>query len=181
MLFRSSYIRIITPCRFDSMAVGVFFAYLKSAYPQFYSKKQNTLMMFFTGLILCICFDRSWITNATYTPWIILFYSILFSFGVGLIISFIENIKINNTVVAGGIGYISKVSYSLYLYHNFIFVQPITQFTHNASSETKVIFYILFWIFVFFVSYFTYTFIEKPFLRMREKKFPEKNDIIINH
>ena len=37
----NSYIRIITPCRFDSMAVGVFFAYLKSAYPQFYNKKQN--------------------------------------------------------------------------------------------------------------------------------------------
>jgi len=67
---------------------------------------------------------------------------------------------------------IGLISYSLYLWH-----YPVFAFARNAYTPNSYFYYSLIFIFIFFISWFSYFFIEKPF--RDTKKILDKNFIQI--
>lgn len=171
----NSSIRTIIPCRLDSLTLGVLMSYFKDKFYSVFSNRFNSFLMFLIGLFFCIYFDRTYLLTAPITPFVIMFHSLLFSFGVALLLPFLDSLKMRDSVLKSSILFISKISYSMYLYHNFIFAQPISQLVYDMNYAMKIYFYIIYWIFVISVSFFMFTFLEMPFLKIRDKYYPVKN------
>jgi peptidoglycan/LPS O-acetylase OafA/YrhL len=65
------------------------------------------------------------------------------------------------------IGYISRISYSLYLVNLCIVIQVIDKFYQPPTIVAAISVYVLFWILSFVLAGLLYYLIEKPFIKLR--------------
>jgi peptidoglycan/LPS O-acetylase OafA/YrhL len=65
------------------------------------------------------------------------------------------------------IGYISKISYSLYLVNLCIVIQVIDKFYQPPTMMAAISVYVLFWVLSFVLAGLLYYLIEKPFIKLR--------------
>jgi peptidoglycan/LPS O-acetylase OafA/YrhL len=162
--------------RFDSFMIGVILAYLKINYVSIFNKLNNKLIFFAAlfGLIGYLYLLNSnpdpiqYFDNSTALK--VFHYSIVSIF-IGLMIPgffFLSISGINNSigkVIHFVFTNISKLTYSLYLVHPLFYFVILT-FNPNYNK-------LLFFLFTFVSAIALYFLVEKPFLRLRDKKIQE--------
>ncbi len=137
-----------------------------SLYFFIYKKKSKNLILTITGYLLIII-SILFFNENTHHPSIITLLPIT---GTVLILAFSDSkfnqkgfLKLFNNVIFLKIG---LISYSLYLWH-----QPIYQFFNQIYFvDSKNFFKFLIFLFVIFISYFSYKFVELPFRRKNSFK-----------
>jgi peptidoglycan/LPS O-acetylase OafA/YrhL len=157
-------LRKIVLYRFDSIIFGVICACAYFYYP----KKWNSykFLFLFIGFILLIIFE---IGITIYPP----FY---FSLESLIIVCFLPYLSIfkefNLTILNFIFSFISKISYSLYLV-NLTIVQiifmPVLKKYVSFLYPVEYLQYIYFWVLTFIFAFLLNKFIEKPFLKLRNK------------
>lgn len=170
--------RTIVLTRLDSIGYGVLGAYIKSNFKELWSNekfKKGTLTL---GLILCIIFDRTNIFNGfiKYGFFTDTFYFSLFPLSVLLCFPFFDSWRIpigSTNPFHKAINFISQISYSMYLFHNSLFIIPVSQMVLHEGRLVKLALYPVYWIFVLGFSAFVYKYFEKPFLDYRDKKYKQ--------
>lgn len=151
--------------RMDSILWGVLGAYVKYYYPLFWQKLKLPSLIFAP---ICLLFF------ATIHPLYNTFYAcgLLFtttSISILLFFPFMDQIIISHSLVRRGFKFISEISYSLYLIHSGIVLFLMNfYFTPYLNKYPLQIFFV-YLILCFVISYFTYTFFEKPILSFRDK------------
>lgn len=166
--------RIIVPERLDSLAIGVLAAYVRLNYNELWANRKIVVTTFIIGFFFMIALDRTWIFNEmipqgffAYVP-----YFLLYSCAVALTLPFLDSWEPKQNFLTKFISLTSKLSYSMYLFHNSLMAIPLKNFTQTVTDEKiKVLLYILYWISIYAISYFTYTFIERPILKYRDLKY----------
>ena len=155
------------PLRLDSLIFGVLMAYLFINFKE----KLIKLKFFFCLLGVSLIALVSNIIFDNFVPTLnnlnVLERNIVFpilSIGIAFLIPFIYDLKINSYIYPSVL-FISLISYSLYLFHIPIFLFVRTYF------KPGVIPFFVFWTGSLIFSWITYSFIEKPILNYRDKKF----------
>ena len=145
--------------RFDSIAFGCLFALI---YPTINFTRVNNLWFLIISVTIIIfsLTYRDWLFRQTYR------YSIQ---GIGLMIFFIFLFNVKHglllTVLESKIlVFIGKLSYSIYLFHWLAI-----QFANFYFIPFTVYWYLIFGIITIAFSFFSYYFIENPFVKYRKK------------
>ena len=159
-------VRKVAFFRLDSIVFGILMAFVLWFYPKFISEKKKIL--FLNGcLILLLNQYLIFKDNFTHLQYFnTLYYSVL-GFGLMLIFPLFKDLKLKKSFFTKTITKISKISYSLYLVHWLVF--KFLEMSYFSEIPTLVKF-ILFFLISFLVATFTYQFIEKPFLKFRDKR-----------
>ncbi|MBA3681440.1 MAG: acyltransferase [Bacteroidetes bacterium] len=162
--------------RFDSFMIGVLLAYLKLNFNTIFTKLNNKFLFLaaLAGLVGYLYFLNSKENPVQYfdnsTTLKVFHYSII-SILIGIMIPsffFIDLSGINKKierVINFVFTNISKLTYSLYLVHPLFYFVLLT-FNPDYSK-------LLFFLFTFVSAIALYFLVEKPFLRLRDKKIKE--------
>jgi len=164
--------RVIIPERLDSLAIGVFAALIRFKYSILWHSKSFRWISFIIGLLIVICLDRTWIFNNTIPLGFFAFvpYFLIYSIGVAFTLPLLDSFQPKENLFTKSVSQVSKLSYSMYLFHNSLLVIPMKNYSHTLTNEyLKVGLYLLYWVLVFLISYVGYTLIEKPVLKYRDK------------
>jgi peptidoglycan/LPS O-acetylase OafA/YrhL len=162
--------RKIVLLRLDSIAIGVLFAFFKSYYPQiFRDTRYYSLAFFLLSYIILYRLDIG-LNNI---------YAMVFAFSVngllyGLLLQVADNVRNVPSYLHRIFGWISKISYSMYLSNLLIFQLIIYAVDIEDIGLWEA--YLLFSIYLgltFLLSWFVYTFFEKPILAYRDSRFIE--------
>lgn len=166
--------RIIIPERLDSLAIGVIAAYVRIFYSSLWNNKKIVLASFCVGLILMILLDRTWIFNGTIPQgfFACVPYFAIYSAAVALTLPFLDSWQPSPNIFTRFVSLTSKLSYSMYLFHNSLIAIPFKNYTHTIVDERiKITLYITYWILVYLLAYLAYTYIEKPVLKYRDSRY----------
>lgn len=163
------------PFRFDSLFYGVLLAFLKHKKSAFYSICQKasihiTGLGLFLGYLLFVHF----LPNAEHSIFVRTFGFTLLPLSIALTVPFIENAQfslVNSKAIRKLIEANSKWTYAIYLTHVFAFkyflFDPIVDFGKWPNTVIALAV-------TFMASGFGYHFVEKPFLKLRDKSFIKK-------
>lgn len=163
--------RCMTLMRLDSIAIGAFAAWCKNFYSTIWLK--NKWFTFFIGIFLMIVFDRTWILNGhlALNQFSYVFYFLVYPLAVSLIFPVLNSWKLKKEFfLTQAITQISIISYSIYLFHNSLIRIPI-QLSFLAKNY-PILTYLVYWLIVFIVAVASYRLVEKPFLKYRNRNFP---------
>lgn len=161
--------------RFDSLFLGILLAFIKDNYPLLFKFISKKTIFTFGVLILILYLFIFWkhaypINNINSSLWIKTLGFLILPFSISLAIPFISTIKIDinksllNKVTALIITRISILTYAIYLIHPFIY----SVFLH--IDKYPFLFTFIISICMTIVSaILLYNFIEKPFLKLRDK------------
>ncbi len=153
--------------RMDTLMYGILGAYFFIRHPEKWFKYRKPafilgITIFLTHLIINKnIFYTSFYGNTFYFSTIAL--SIL------LMLPLLSNIKKYNGKIGEFLTFISIISYSLYLIHFAVYDIGLYFFTPN-SKLSGLISFIAFLLISISISALTYKYIEKPFLKLREKE-----------
>lgn len=176
--------RIIVPERLDSLAIGVLAAFARINFKSIWTHKNVIWVLFTLGLVWMIALDRTRIYsgNIALGFFTFVFYFLVYSVCVAFTLPFLDSWQPKENIFTKCITQISKQSYSMYLFHNSIIAIPFTKYASTLTHEhLRVALYLLYWILVFTISYFTYTLIEKPILNYRDRRYLQYNESKIDY
>ena len=156
------YFRKLVLTRLDTIGYGLLGAYIHWYYYEFWRKFKN--IFFVIGIILLFYLT-------TINLQILFFLKTTYISLIGLSIFFLlpklESFK-NEKIPLKPFQFISKISFSMYLIH----IPLIQIFSNTFSFSNKyaaILIYIIFWILLILLSFFVYTFYEKPLMNIRER------------
>ena len=153
--------------RFDAIAYGLAGAYAASRISGMNRKK--TIGMLGAGTILCMMaaiikfklYDQGYLAQIYYP---------VNGIGTVLLVMGLYYYRFGKQYAV--IGFISKISYSIYLTHLTGIIIPLLWWTRNTALSGTLLLWLLALLIVFITSCLTYRFIEKPFMKLGEKWFP---------
>jgi peptidoglycan/LPS O-acetylase OafA/YrhL len=173
-------IRKIVIFRFDSLCIGAITSWLYHYYKAYFFKYKNVLfiiscilLLFFINIFYLI-FENNYelyrnnmyiknFINYGFSPISAVLFAMCFPYFYS-----IKNIKIGNIFFA----ITSKISYSMYLIHLFIYYLFFHQKIVPNTITQSLIFGTIYFVAVYVLSYINYQLIEKLFLGIRDSKFP---------
>ena len=161
--FWDVWIRRTVASRCDNVYIGVFFAWIRVYYPEFWDK--HALKSFIAGIILLIISIT--IPGNIGSIYSNVLYLTLCALSVALWFPFFSKIQSYKTRVGSIISCISILSYAMFL-TNLMMVQIIDVNCPNLVSH-GILAYFVYWLMTFAASYILYVFVEKPFVKLREK------------
>ncbi|MCP3806405.1 acyltransferase [Paenibacillus sp. Lou8.1] len=176
--------------RFDALLFGVILAGVKTYYKQFYSeieKKSNILLVTsIVGLVGCALFyvlyleaGKDYMNHSFFGR--TLFFSVITVVSGIMIISLESNKWINqlpiNSAFYKSVTYISITSYAVYLVHYELFI-AVQKYMTDSSNLTRAFILILCIVVVYGVAYLLNTYIEKPFMKLRDRNTSKNNFVI---
>jgi len=150
--------------RFDCMAVGALLAI-------FYFENNTTLIrycrsivvpIFFWGMVFLICFY-----NLSFLS--IYLNNIVSIVSGAFIINQITNTRSKNLLENAPMFFLGKISYGIYVYHPLLISLSLFFFHLNGIFPRHRLLLAVVLIATIFVSYLSYTFLEKPFLRKKKR------------
>jgi peptidoglycan/LPS O-acetylase OafA/YrhL len=152
--------------RLDGIALGLFAAFIKYWYPDFWYKSRN--ISFISGIILiCSVLYATWIPNAYITK---VFEVVFTGIGCSLLLPKFDNIRKAPPIVIKIFTHISLISYSMYLL-NLALVAEIMNTNFPPQSQFAAwTSYLIYWICVIVFSTLLYKYYEKPIMDLRDKK-----------
>ena len=157
-LFRKT---VIT--RLDTIVFGVFGAYLNFYYSKIWSCFRY--VKFVIGIVLI--YIAQYKLNAGILHFT-LYFDVL-SLGVLLLIPLLNSIRTANKYLSLPITYISLASYSLYLIHFSLILDPILRYFKPYSDLGSLFFYALYLSLSVLVSITLYKYFENPAMNLRDK------------
>ena len=166
-----AFMRSIVTTRVDSIAVGVFGAWLRFYFPNIYNKNNKTyfLIGLIAFMVLHIQKNNSLFYGTTITFFEWNFSLILSSFAVLLLFPTLEKIEIKNELLHRFFTHTSKVSYSMYLIH-FTFLMTSLYLIFTALKiDNAVLFAVVYFVLLYALTAFNYQFFEKRFMDYRQK------------
>lgn len=151
--------------RLDSLALGLFAAFIKYYFPVFWLKSRN--ISFVLGLVLSYYILYTiWLPNEFITKVFIIFFK---SFGCFLLLPKFDSIKTAPLVLTKVVTHISLISYSMYLI-NLALVAEIIYFNFPPTGPRSAwAMYFVYWFIVIFVSTLIYKYYEKPIMALRDR------------
>jgi peptidoglycan/LPS O-acetylase OafA/YrhL len=157
-----------TLSKIDTLAIGGWLAWIHF-HKQLKFKLSNTVMTFFfiAFLSLLLFTDAKSYSTATEAVFKNYLYSIPFGF---LLIWYLTdenawlNFKKKNIL-----HYFGKISFGIYIYHNILFLFVIKLLIFRFDLRSLPLFCIVYPVLVLVVSILSYEFLEKPFLKLKDK------------
>ena len=165
-----------TFCRIDSFAAGSLLYCLLRFDVEFLNKK-NILILFFTTLFLVCLIGIKDDNNFNFTGFYMSHFGFTLmglNFMTCLYFSLTSKIKLLNNVLQNSIlVYVGKISYSLYVFHWFILMILLPTFNNILKKilnhNNNFIAITLCFIATFIISSLSYTFFEKPIIKLKKK------------
>lgn len=169
----SFQVRSVVIYRMDSVLIGVLFGYFYQNYKEFMLSKRILFLfcgvLIFAFLIACIVVFRFTLSNAGWF-WNILCLPMV-SLALCMFIPFLLNLKSPPESIAKVVGFICKISYSVYLLH-YSFILFLLKNSIDTSDYTigQLNIFTLFYLLVTVIlSYLMYNYFEKPINEYRRK------------
>jgi peptidoglycan/LPS O-acetylase OafA/YrhL len=158
-------IRMIVPLRLDTMMYGVIAAMIMNWCPTVWARWTalstliSGLILFAIGLYL-VHLDAAWCAVVCFP---------VLALGAALALPYLNNLPQKSDLLCAPIVYISKVSYSTYLFHMpfFFFVDGFIAWGHTPTV-IKLACRLLMIVAALLLSYLPYRYIEQPFLGLRQ-------------
>ena len=166
-------IRAVVIYRMDSVLIGVLCGYFYANYNEFMLAKRKlfTVLGILLFLIPAICIvvfkfrlnNAAWFWNVALLPTV--------SFAICMFIPFLLNLKKPSESIQKIVGFVCKISYSVYLLHYSIILFLFKYFidTSKFSLWQLNIFTLAYLLATLVLSYLMYTFFEKPINEYRTK------------
>ena len=155
--------RVVT--RLDTLMFGVFAACVKLYLPRLWSFCPKTV---FALGVAGVYWSRHLDQNS------IVFYVFnmpLRACGIMLMLPFCDSLKQVGKYLAIPITYVSIISYSMYLLHYTLILEPIQRYCMPINALSAISVYGLSWGLTFVLSAILYNLLEKPVTHLREKKY----------
>lgn len=169
-------IRHIVIFRLDSLGFGVLVAYIYHWHKPLFRMIAKLRWFFIVGALACMAFIKWNYFGLAETNWLVtIYFTVVALVFAGLIPFFSELAPTRFALFNRFVKYTSLISYSLYLGHIVAFTACIYVFRRFGLYD--VIYYDpwftypIFMVSVYLLASFTYFLIEKPFLKLRDKRF----------
>lgn len=161
--FWDVWMRRTVASRCDNVYIGVFFAWIKQYYPKLWDRHALTSFIIGLGLLIISIMIPSDI-GSFYSN---VLYLTLSALAVACWFPFFSKIQSYKTRFGGFVSRVSILSYAMFL-TNLMVVQIIDV---NAPWLTQhgIIAYLVYWPLVFATASLLYIFVEKPFVKLRDK------------
>jgi len=156
---------VIVLYRLDAIAYGVLASYISFRFPSLKLQSIKILVFSIISIVLAIVIKFKSISLGFYS---LIYYPIA---GLGFS-SFVLGLNYYNWKKRFKmVAHISKISYSVYLTHLSFILYSFQIIFSPKSMFGKVLFLLVYTLIVWAVSVFTYTYVEKPFIKWRDKNF----------
>lgn len=178
--FWGSHMKSVLIYRLDAIPYGILAAWIIKKYPEFVLRNNVVFLfaasfivaflLFGIGLIELDMQNAPFFWNVLYLP--------LTSISVMLTLPFFESWNLRQSLFTKPIVLISKISYSIYLFHYFIILYLFTEFVKPlATTDSLRLGYVLAYLLTtFLMSWLVYILFENPILKWRDRNFPiERN------
>lgn len=169
----NSSVKAVMIYRLDAIFMGVLCAWISINYEKYWHKFKfqsfliGVLIMLFMyfgmGLLKILPETYPFVWNVVYLP--------LASLSIAFFMPFFSQLETSISLIKKPIEFISKISYSIYLFHYSIILQLIMLFV-NRETTSLIQFHMItaFYLSILiFVSYVCYRFFEKPLTDLRNK------------
>jgi peptidoglycan/LPS O-acetylase OafA/YrhL len=166
-------IRSVVVYRTDSVLIGVLFGYFYQNYDKEMIEKRNMFLLggisIFMLIISCILVFKFRLDNAGWF-WNILCLPMV-SLAICLFVPFLLNLQKPSESIGNAIGFICKISYSVYLLHYSFILFLLKNFidTSNYTIWQLNIFTLFYLLITVGLSYLMYAYFEKPINDYRTK------------
>ena len=182
-------IRHIMVFRMDSIGYGVLIAYMEKWHDTIFLRLIKSWWVFLGLIIVCMTFTKFNYFGYSESRLTATIYFSITGLSFACLIPLFRKIKPPRySLIRNFVKYTSKISYSMYLGHIFAFIIGINLLKIINLYETTYfnpwLLYPIFYFLIYIISSFTYYFIEKPFLLLRDRKskletnLPGKNSLI---
>lgn len=169
--------RMVVVMRLDSIGCGVLMAFIRYYQPKIWNILANYKLLILLGIIifygsfLIIFMGYEYLNSSVLTN---LFFYTFTNIGVMIAIPAMSKMMAKNTVFESIITFISLTSYSIYLLNYSIIVVLIQIIRPNPATRIEEFISLVAYLGITFgASYLMYIFIEKPFMKLRDKYFSE--------
>lgn len=154
----------VTLTRIDSIAFGLFAAWVNYFYPTVFLKYRY--ISFFVGLMLMYILHKGYLYDCPYFK-----NNLIFPYCTMALMFFLplmNSIKNAPIIIKIPVEFISKISYSMYLIH--ILINQLIVHNYPNYFPTNGIFkYVLYWSLIICFSAIIYFFYEKPITNLRDR------------
>lgn len=157
------WIRRTVASRCDNVYIGVIFAWIRVYYPKFWDK--HAVKCFIAGIVLLVI--SILIPGHIGSIYSNVLYLTLCAFSVALWFPFFSKIQSYKTRFGSMVSCLSILSYAMFL-TNLMMVQIIDVNCSRLVSH-GVLAYFVYWLMTIAASYLLYIFVEKPFVKLRER------------
>lgn len=171
----NTHLKAVIWYRIDAIIYGVLGAWLLNNYEINADKYKKSLLLLSFLLIAFLLFGIGYLqlTIDKYP----LFWNVLYlpiaSLSVFFSLPFFSSWQSIDNFFARPVVFVSKISYSIYLYHYFIILYLYRIiFEKHISEPLEIMVYVYCYLaIVFVVAYLIYTYFEKPILKWRDKNY----------
>jgi peptidoglycan/LPS O-acetylase OafA/YrhL len=154
--------------RLDGIALGLFAAFIKNWYPDFWFKSRNITFILGIILIYTVLYIR-WVPNEYITK----VFKVLFtSLGCFLLLPKFDSIRKAPKLLVKVFTHISLISYSMYLLNLALVAQVMNTNFPPKGTYSAWASYIIYWVCVIGFSTLLYKYYEKPMMDLRDKINP---------
>ena len=161
--FWDVWIRRTVASRCDNVYIGVFFAWIRVYYPEFWDRHAvKSLLAGIALLVISILIPGN--IGSVYSN---VLYLTLCALSVALWFPFFSKIQSSKTRFGGVVSRVSILSYAMFL-TNLMMVQIIDINAQRLVGQGAVA-YFVYWLLTLASAYVLYVFVEKPFVRLRER------------
>jgi peptidoglycan/LPS O-acetylase OafA/YrhL len=151
--------------RLDSIALGLFAAFIKFWYPKIWYKSRN--YSFIAGVIISYAvIFITWMPNDFSTK---VYQIFIQSIGCFLLLPKFDSIRNAPKVLVKIFTHISLISYSMYLINLALVAGILTTYFHPIGPFSAWSLYLAYWIIVIVFSTLLYKYYEKPMMDLRDK------------
>jgi peptidoglycan/LPS O-acetylase OafA/YrhL len=156
--------------RLDSIALGIFAAFIKRWYPLTWFRYRNIALIL--GIVICYGVKYfPWMPNTFATK---VFEPILLSVGCFFLLVKFESIRKGPKLLVKIFTHISLISYSMYLLNLAVIAQLLTTNFPPWGPRSAWGLYIVYWFLTITLSTLLYKYFEKPVMDLRDKWKPQK-------
>lgn len=163
MLVWDVFVRKVVLTRLDSIGYGILGAYFYHFYPSIWGRFKG--LKFFLGVLVLYVAQYE-------IPFGFYYYSFYFpltSIGILLLFPLLSQMKSATKIILIPITFISLISYSMYLIHFSLILNPVLEYGKPDSAETAFLFYVFYLLATVGISVLLYRFFEKPIMELRNK------------
>lgn len=169
-------IRKVVLFRLDAVMYGVLVAYIHYFRPEVLNNRKKMLLALSVCGVLALFYlitkrdiDIRSSPVATIKFASDAFLYLLLPLFFSLCLPFANSMQNSNSYVMRAAGFVSKISYSMYLTHFTLIFMPFFYMVRTNSTASAAGLYVLYWLLVTGISYIIYKYFEQPIMKYRDR------------